>query len=413
MKVNQYFLRAVLFSLLVICIIYETSPGQPGKTLYEKKCGRCHVAFDPTDYAAEEWPGLVRSMKAHASLTTQEIEELIDYLESGSRSDKEKTLRHGPVLGGYLYTEYFQTPEETKNFDIHYLAVYASGWANDKINYFAEFELEHGGIGGNNTFVEQAYLDYWFRPNLAIKVGAMLTPFNRFDEFHDPLTNYIITRPQMSREIGVSAWKDVGVDLHGYFNLTGKSSISFNLYTINGLGSGTDLRHSRQYRDNNENKALGGRLNFMYHDILEIGGSVYYGAWDDDSEYNLIMFGGHLMLRTALADFYGEYAQAKSENPAGIEDGDISGFFIQASRLLGLHYRPTIRFGSLDYLDKGNLFGRSSDKGDKDLTELAFAFTFYPISKVAFKIEYTLFNEGDRLKESDNDQFGIQAAIKF
>jgi len=148
-------------------------------------------------------------MKAQASLIPQEITELTNYHVEKSQKDSDKRIINRPTIGGYLYTEYFQTPEKVKNYDIHYLAMYVSGWANEKINYFAEFELEHGGTGGSNTFVEQAYIDYWFTPNLAVKIGAMLTPFNRFDEFHDPLTNCIITRPQMSREIGVSAWKDV------------------------------------------------------------------------------------------------------------------------------------------------------------------------------------------------------------
>ena len=402
----------------VLCIAFTVGAysvpalGQVGKTLYDQKCGRCHAVYDPGDYSAGDWAGIVRSMKAQAALTAQEISELIEYLENESGKDPGTSHSQRPVLGGYLYTEYFQTPEETKNFDIHYLAMYVSGWANDDIYYFGEFELEHGGKG-DNTFVEQAYIDYWVRPNIAVKVGAMLTPFNRFDEMHDPLTNYIITRPQVSREIGVSAWKDVGVDLHGYVNINEQASLSFDVYSINGLGSGANLRGSRQYRDNNEDKAFGGRLNVMYRDVLEVGGSTYHGAWDADGRYNLTMLGGHVMLHTAIADLYGEVAKATSENAPPTDDGDMSGYFIQGSRLFRSRYRPTVRFGSLDYLDRGDLFGRSIGKGDKDLNELALAFSYYPTSRVALKAEYTLFREGDRAAEKDNDQLGLQAAVKF
>jgi hypothetical protein len=407
------FIQAVfLLVTLLILTIPIVSQSQTIEILYDKKCGRCHTAYEPSDFSKEDWPTIVRSMKSQAALTEQEIVDLTEYLQQQSEPEGIK-ISQRPTLGGYLYTEYFQTPEAVKNFDIHYLAFYASGWAKENIYYFGEFELEHGGTGGSNTFVEQAYLDYWITPNLAVKVGAMLTPFNRFDEFHDPLLNTIITRPQMSREIGVSAWKDVGVDFHGYFNLNPQLSASFDLYTINGLGSGSNLRGSRQYRDNNEDKAFGGRLNLMIQNFLEIGGSVYNGAWDDEGKYDLNMIGGHFLLNTQFADFYGEYAKATSENPTGSEDGDISGFFIQASRLIKNKYRPTIRFGELDYLDTGNIMGRSASKGNKDLQEIAFGFSFYPTSKVAFKVEYTLFKEGDRVSEKDNDQLGLQTAIKF
>lgn len=399
--------------ILTIVVLPKLVAGQTGNGLYEQKCGRCHVAFHPNEYDSEDWPGIVRSMKAQSGLTQDDMDQLIDYLQSESDGRKTEGLSKRPVLGGYLYTEYFRTPEKAKNFDIHYLAVYISGWATDKIYYFGEFELEHGGVGGYNTFVEQAYIDYWFTPNIALKIGALLTPFNRFDEFHDPLSNYIITRPQVSREIGVSAWKDVGADLHGYFNLSEKTSLSFDLYTINGLGDGTDLRHSRQYRDNNEDLAMGGRLNLMVGDMLEIGGSVYSGAWDDDGKYNLNMMGSHLMLHTSFFDLYGEYAKATSENPDPADDGDMSGYFVQASKLIGSHFRPTIRYGALDYLDTGDLLGRSIGKGNKDVKEIAIGLTYYPTNKVAFKVEYTLFKEGDRIVEKDNDQLGFQAAIRF
>ena len=402
-----------LFILAALSITNYQLFGQSANILYEKKCARCHAAYAADDYSAEEWPGIVRSMKSQAALTEQDINELIEYLQSESEGNIDKKGRERPVLGGYLYTEYFQTPEKVKNFDIHYLAFYVSGWANNKINYFGEFELEHGGTGGSNTFVEQAYIDYWVLPNVAVKIGAMLTPFNRFDEFHDPISNFIITRPQISREIGVSAWKDVGINIHGYFNLNEQISLSFDLYSINGLGAGSNLRGSRQYQDNNEDKAFGGRLNFIFRDIVEVGGSGYRGAWDDEGKYDLTMFGAHLMVRTPLADLYGEYANATSENPGDIEDGDMSGFFIQASRLINKKFRPTIRYGDLDYLDKGDLLGRSFGNGNKDLNELALAFSYYPTSKVAFKIEYTLFSEGSRVADKDNDQLGFQAAVKF
>jgi hypothetical protein len=391
----------------------KSAISQTSETLYKQKCGRCHVAYSPSDYTAKDWPNIVRSMKAQAALTDQEFEYIVEYLLNESDKSPDTSYSQAPTIGGYLYTEYFRSPEKTKNFDIHYLAIYLSGWITDNIYYFGEFELEHGGVGGDNTFVEQAYIDYWLWPTIAVKIGAILTPFNRFDEFHDPLSNFIITRPQVSREIGVSAWKDVGIDLHGYINITEQSSVTFDVYSINGLGSGTNLRSSRQYRDNNEKLSFGGRFNLMYHDFIEIGGSVYRGAWDDDGKYNLTLMGSHLMLHTSIVDLYGEYAQATSQNPSPIDDGNMSGYFIQLSRLFKSKFRPTIRFGSLYYLDKGDMFGRAIDKGDKDLNEISLAFSYYPTSKLVFKIEYTIFKEGTRFEEKNNDELGLQAAIRF
>jgi hypothetical protein len=404
----------VLVSFATLASPPRQAFAQQDSALYEAKCGRCHVAYDPSDFSAEEWPGIVRSMRAQAALNIEDEEAITEYLLSltGEGEDAPVTVSHSPSLGGYIYTEYFQTPDRRSNFDIHYLAFYAYGWINDKIYYFGEFELEHGGTGGNNTFVEQAYLDYWFVPNVAVKIGAILTPYNRFDEFHDPLMNYLVTRPQVSREIGVSAWKDVGVDVHGYLNITPTSSVGFDAYVINGLGDGSRLRGSRQYRDNNENLAVGGRVNVMHGDIIEIGGSYYTGKWDDDGMYNLRLLGAHVLLNTPVADIYGEYSNGNSENGPGVADGDMSGFFVQASRLFESKYRATVRYGDLDYLDTRTL-ADGPVTTDRDQSEFVFGFTYYPTSKVAFKLEYNFFLEGSRATQEDNNQLGIQAAVKF
>ena len=91
----------------------------------------------------------------------------------------------------------------------------------------------------------------------------------------------------------------------------------------------------------------------------------------------------------------------------------MSGFFIQASRLFGSRFRPTIRYGELDYLDEGNAIGRSAGMGDKKLRELAVAAAYYPHPKVAFKTEYTIFAEANRAQSKPNNQFGLQAAVRF
>ena len=91
----------------------------------------------------------------------------------------------------------------------------------------------------------------------------------------------------------------------------------------------------------------------------------------------------------------------------------MRGYFFQASRLFNDKYRPTVSFGTLDYLDPGTQLGRDAGKGDKDLTEFVLSFAYYPVSKVAFKAEYILFGEGDRKAETDNNLFGLQAALRF
>jgi hypothetical protein len=395
-------------ALLFVILCAGNAVAQSASGLILQKCNRCHIAPEPNDYSADEWPALVHSMKAEAALTNMEMEEITAYLVDGSSSSEAPRVNSSSSIGGYLYTEYFKTQEKAKNFDIHYLALHLSGWINEQISYLAEFELEHGGKG-DNTFVEQAFLDYWILPTTAIKIGGMLTPFNRFDDFHEPLSNPLISRPLVAREITGSAWKDVGVDLHGYFNLGDQHSVSYNLFLINGLGSGSTLRKSRQYRDNNEDLAKGVRINYVYNDFLEVGTSAYSGKWDDDAELGLTMTGAHLLMNTKYADVFAEFTIADSENPAGTKDGEMSGYFIQLSRLFKQKFKPVFRYGKVDYLDEY----AEIRSGNIDLTETSFGLSYYPTKKVVFKAEYTIFDEGERNTDINNNQFALQAAISF
>lgn len=410
MKITDMAAVALLVSILAAPV--SATERLRTADLYETKCGRCHRLYEPQEYTPVEWDHWLVSMRDEAALTNNQLIDLEGYLTEASATTTPTRTGSGPYVGGYLYTEYFQTPEKTSNFDIHYLAITLSGTSDNKISYFAEFELEHGGKG-DDTFVEQAFLDYWLQSWVAVKIGAMLTPFGRFDEMHDPIGNHLITRPQVAREIGVSAWKEVGIDLHGFINLGPQNALHFDLYTINGLGDGANLRKSRQYQDNNEDKALGGRLSIIHADRVELGGSVYSGAWDVDGKYDVTMLGAHARINTGFVDLLAEYRDATSQNPGTTGDGEITGFFVQASRLLSGQFRPAVRYGALDYLDPGNTLGRDPAKGDMDLTELAFGLAFYPTRDVAFKVEYNIFSEGDRMDERDNNLFGLQAAVEF
>jgi hypothetical protein len=395
--------------LLLAALSAQAEEGR-WREVNENKCGRCHRVYAPEEFSRSEWNRALLSMKARSGLDEDEFEGLASL--AVDESEQTSPLGSGPRLGGYLYTEYFQSPQEVKNYDIHYLAVHLTGWAGEQVEYLGEFEFEHGGRG-DNAFVEQAWMDYWFMPNIGLRIGAMLTPFNRFDEIHDPLSNPLVTRPQMARELGVSAWKEAGVDLHGYLRLNKSLLMDFDLYSINGLGSGANLRGSRQYRDNNEDKGFGARASFVVADAYELGLSGYRGAWDDESEYELRMLGVHARLRTPLADLHAEYTSARSENPEPTGEGVMSGYFIQAVRELHPKFRVVARWGALDYLDPGMDLGRDPAKGDKDLNELSLGLSFSPSPQVIFKLEYSINGEGDRHEEIDNDQLGLQAAVSF
>ncbi|CAG0947845.1 hypothetical protein ANRL1_04619 [Anaerolineae bacterium] len=55
---------------------------QHGRTMYARKCGRCHELFDPAEYAAREWPGYVKRYGPRAGLKIEDRGAVTEYLQA-------------------------------------------------------------------------------------------------------------------------------------------------------------------------------------------------------------------------------------------------------------------------------------------------------------------------------------------
>ena len=410
-KAGLLALALMIWLLSLPSLLRAQTSSYEGEQLYQVKCGRCHFAYSPKKYSAEEWKTVLKEMGPLSGLTEESDKVILDYLTQASGEKEKGSLPTSPVVAGYLYTEFFSSEDSTDTFDIHYLNLNLSGRLHDRVSYRAEFEFEHGGGEDEPPFIEQAYMDVWLFRNTALRIGAMLTPFNRFDDLHGPLENFLVTRPQTSREIGVSAWKEVGIDLHGNIFLHKNFFLNYNVYMINGLGSGTRLRGSRQYQDNNDAKSLGFRVSGVIADRWEIGVSYYTGVWDNAGQQNLSLYGFHFLTKVAGLDVFAEYSHSLSENPPPLALGKADGFFIQTSYLLAGKFRPTIRYGTLDYLDPGNLLGRQPTDFDNKI--ICLGWNYYLTGAIVFKAEYNFVQEGKRKEKKDNDLIALQAAVRF
>lgn len=405
------FVTTVVFLLYVPATLLSQSSVYEAERLYNLKCGRCHFAYPPQKYTSGEWKTIIKEMGPLAGLDKKTEQTVLEYLQGEASRKEAGALPTSPFLTGYFYTEFFSSRDRTDTFDIHYLNINVSGRLHERVSYRTEFEFEHGGGEAEPPFIEQAYIDVWLHPQVGLRIGAMLTPFNRFDEFHGPLENLLITRPQMSREIGVSAWKEVGIGLHGNLFPLSNFFLSYDAYAINGLGSGSRLRNSRQYVDNNNAKSLGFRVNGVLFDRWEVGFSGYRGPWDDEGDFDLKMFGFHFMGRSGPFHFFAEYARSLSKNPPPFEEGKARGFFIQGSYASRHQWQVTLRYEFLDYLDEGGLLGRKPT--DIDSRILACGVNFYLSRDIVFKLEYDLVGEGKRKPKKSNNLLALQAAVRF
>ncbi|SCY95600.1 c-type cytochrome [Flavobacterium caeni] len=50
------------------------------KVLYENKCAQCHPLFKPSDFSAQQWVPILKSMQIKAKIDDQQREEIYAYI---------------------------------------------------------------------------------------------------------------------------------------------------------------------------------------------------------------------------------------------------------------------------------------------------------------------------------------------
>ena len=131
--------------------------------------------------------------------------------------------------------------------------------------------------GGIN--IERAYLEYDIHPNITLQAGAFLTPYGIWNVDHGAPSIIPFVRPYVLVE-QLFPERQTGLQVHGRIPL-GEYVLGYNLTLSNGRG------YFDQFRDLDETKAFGGRLQFEtpWLGALRFGVSAYQGRFvDRDSD---------------------------------------------------------------------------------------------------------------------------------
>lgn len=247
--------------------------------------------------------------------------------------------------GGYMTLEYRGSTRRNSFFDLHRAVLAVEGDVTDCIDVSAEFEYEHGGIGGGGLDgeikVEQFVVRWHLSDALNFKVGAPLVPFGRYNLVHDDPVNDFTLRPWVARYMVPTGFGQPGVGVFGSCPV-GCGALSYDVLLSNGLDDGfsnsSGVRGSRASwrRDNNESKQLWGRVAYTQagglFDYLEAGVSGTWARYDDEDRNDLFGFAVDLLLRKGAFELQGEYIAYDIErdalDPADAPRG-MSAWFVQ------------------------------------------------------------------------------------
>jgi hypothetical protein len=342
-------------------------------------------------------------------------------------------------LGGYMDMEYRDLDNLESTFRQHRWIINIGAQPHERIRFNSELEIDYGGpdtAGADGELkVEQAYVDYLINDYINVRAGAVLTPFGRYNLYHDSDLQDLTDRPLMARDIVPTTWTEAGYGLFGEFDpVIGEYEdllVNYEIYVVNGLDDGfsdTGFRGARNSlkTDNNDNKSIVGRLSlspFLGH---EIGLSGYRGEYGSTND---VLLGGAVDTFSTVGPFelISELAYFDvEESPTAASDlaNYLYGGYVQ----LNYHFWPEFlndtflgeKFESPTFTLVGR-YGWAEIHDDSDATignnkeqRTTLGFNYRPIDSFVVKFEYQ-FNETDNetLEAGDGDGFITSVALGF
>ncbi len=323
----------------------------------------------------------------------------------------------GYSIGGYGELHYNNSQSgkdaSTTILDFHRFIIYYGYAFSEEWSFKSEVELEHNFVkeGEGELELEQAFVNYHTN-HFGFQAGVILPSVGIINEYHEPPLFLSVERPEYSKYVIPTTWFGNGVAVYG--NIAGINLRFVLLEDLNGDGIGKGIRGGRKkgYKSTAYDMVKNISVNYSGFKGLRIGGSLTinnaptsdYFTTDDKgnkivNEADTASVGILLMEINAKYDannIYAvlEYGQISYENnPLGYETS--GGYYMDLGynlgSVLGLKGKlmPWVRMSD---------YNRGNDDPGQHYTIKRFGITYWPISNVAFKLEY-----GTHKKESDED----------
>jgi hypothetical protein len=315
-----------------------------------------------------------------------------------------------PKLNGYASADYSKTQEDgiypEGTFQNPQLGLILSGLLVGSVGYAAEAVLRQDA----KVELNQAFLAIGISPTVAVNLGLYLVPFGQYNEISRPHETFLIQRPLSVDNLYPLNWRDIGVQAEG--SILG---LLYSIYLGNGLSDGERSDEGQQFKDNNGNKAFGGRFAWDIDGKFQVGYSYYNGKYDDGNSLKRIFHGVDASWVSGSFQILGEYIWADTENPEGYDKGKGRGYFV----LLTFDFMdawPVVSYQNLDYQDPLRGPGYEGPdipgEGISEKRERWSLGLVYVFSQAAFlKFEYQI-NKEEGFEKKDN-AYLFQIALNF
>ena len=236
---------------------------------------------------------------------------------------------------GYFDLEYCQTtgnrfyksgPEDPnlKNgaFDQRHMNILADIAVDSRIALKTHIEFEHGihpSADSASVIMEYGFAEYTFGDALKIRAGKMLTPYGLYSEMHDATPAYLTTSPPdtfyraefYGGAMLMPKWS-TGLAVMGELSIFSTlHNVDYVIYVGNGESRFTT---NTSEQDDNPNKAVGGRVQFVSENeflILGVSGFIGDRAFTtDELRVSHVSFAGHASVSFSGMNITSEFGRS-------------------------------------------------------------------------------------------------------
>jgi hypothetical protein len=380
------------------------------------------------------------------------------------------------TVGGYMDLQYrlFNSSNATgigqpgtgsasSSFDQQRFVPFFYSDVTDRIKVAAELEIEHGirsksaqaSSGGIEVSLEFATIDYLIKEPLNFRAGVLLLPLGKFNLLHDSPLNELSDRPLVATAIIPSTLSETGAGFYGTLYPSRLSKLDYELYVSQGfqgydtngapvIGAASGLRNARQRvastaddgLDNNNGKAVVGRVAFSPMLGIELGGSGYFGSYDPMSKRPLAIWAADWTFQRGPFQLIGEaawaYARDNHLNLDGTPSTELdylgnsvprsrrmSGYYVQGN----YHFMPQfLRTWAPTYFTEASTFtavvrwddvNTNDERSDTARQRLTFGLNFRPLQDTVFKADYQFNYEDGKNNRIRNDGLVLSVATYF
>ncbi|MCC6952622.1 MAG: hypothetical protein IT290_00740, partial [Deltaproteobacteria bacterium] len=279
-----------------------------------------------TKSAQDDLDALTTDTSATSQPVTAQASAIEPLLKENVGGRYQNNVISNTTIGGYASIEFEDFQNNNSTFDQHRFVLNVGSQVTDRIKFYSEVEFEHGATfeyegsaegditiadtNGNGQIdadearnipveletnhgrsgefaLEQVWMQYDVNEHLAVRAGIILVPFGKFNLVHDDDLQVLTDRPLVARRVIPTTWAESGAGFVMKLPIGEESTLYGELYALNGLNDGIssgggafrDARGSYE-DDNNNNKAIVGRLALSPLIGQEVGLSGYTGNYD-------------------------------------------------------------------------------------------------------------------------------------